>query len=547
MVGPSKSRGGSLDACGVVKSVLFASNIWQREIFVGLAEGNWDPETIPQDIKEEVMASHDAPFTTKDAEDLMNVERANMHHGSLHLGQPAIHHRAINSNVLPDSDKQQLIAGPEDYVTLKENRTVPKEVHWAGQLNPEYSLGKEHLRAILEKRERELYPSPGAEAYTRTPYAVEALYQHGESMAAAEQLQHVWQCQFFVEGSIVLHDDVDDTGKEYFLVVGVNEFGVLLHQVDLVKFVLRGPLVEGYEEDVDDAINLYIPRRDMVHNPEFQALHSLENWFVLPHMVVCPEELARRNLERTLQLGCKVYFYLANTVQTDNVFGESLPLTVLQYSATTGFGKVSGPNLLKMLRLLRAKLNMPELLTKDEPALIEDIIRALLKLIFPKCSEADMEKAVQARGVKNISKVISAVDENDAGDLAEALESVLDQTDAAELGAEIEKRRKRREKAARGDPASSDEEADPPFGANPPSEDEDGDPNWMDRVLRDVAREEPVRRAPVTGPLRKPPTAANPLPEGMLNADHVRQYHLGCATTLSYFSCLLYTSPSPRD
>ena len=126
-----------------------------------------------------------------------------------------------------------------------------------------------------------------------------------------------------------------------------------------------------------------------------------------------------------------------------------------------------------MLRLLRAKLNMPELLTKDEPALIEDIIGALLKLIFPKCSEADMEKAVQARGVKNISKVISAVDENDAGDLAEALESVLDQTDAAELGAEIEKRRKRREKASRGDPASSDEEADPPFDANLPAEDDD--------------------------------------------------------------------------
>ena len=77
------------------KGLLFSSNIWQREIFVGLQEGTWQMP-IPAAVLEDVKGSHGAPCTTKDAEDMLNVERANMHHGSLHMGQPAIFHRAIN-------------------------------------------------------------------------------------------------------------------------------------------------------------------------------------------------------------------------------------------------------------------------------------------------------------------------------------------------------------------------------------------------------------------------------------------------------------------
>ena len=50
------------------KSVLFSSNIWQREIFVGLSEGKW-AMLIPFDVLEEVKGSHDAPCKTKYVED----------------------------------------------------------------------------------------------------------------------------------------------------------------------------------------------------------------------------------------------------------------------------------------------------------------------------------------------------------------------------------------------------------------------------------------------------------------------------------------------
>ena len=45
----------------------------------------------------------------------------------------------------------------------------------------DYSLGKVHLNAILDPKERKLYLSPGPEAYMLSPYAVEALTQHGAS------------------------------------------------------------------------------------------------------------------------------------------------------------------------------------------------------------------------------------------------------------------------------------------------------------------------------------------------------------------------------
>ena len=69
------------------KCVLFGSNIWQREIFVGLGEGDWKIP-IPPMVLGEVEGSHGGPFTTNDTEDIMYVERANMHQGSLNMGQP---------------------------------------------------------------------------------------------------------------------------------------------------------------------------------------------------------------------------------------------------------------------------------------------------------------------------------------------------------------------------------------------------------------------------------------------------------------------------
>ena len=74
----------------------------------------------------------------------MNVERANMHQGSKHMGQPAIYFRAIHGGVLDNADKAQLIADAQDMVTLKANRTVPEEVHWAK--DADYSLGKVHFK-----------------------------------------------------------------------------------------------------------------------------------------------------------------------------------------------------------------------------------------------------------------------------------------------------------------------------------------------------------------------------------------------------------------
>ena len=96
---------------------------------------------------QEVTASHDGPCTSKDVEDIINVERANMRDGNQHLGQPAIFHRAMNSKVLPDADKEQFVASAEDMVTVKEKRTVPEEVHWAKA--SDFSLGKEHLEAQM--------------------------------------------------------------------------------------------------------------------------------------------------------------------------------------------------------------------------------------------------------------------------------------------------------------------------------------------------------------------------------------------------------------
>ena len=134
---------------------------------------------IPPAVLDDVKGSHGAPCTTKDAEDMLNVERANMHHGSLHMGQPAIFHRAINSRVLPESDKQQVTAEGQDMVARRNCKKVPDEVHWAR--DSEYSLGKEHLNAILSQAERNQYGSPGSKAYLQQPFAIEALMQHCNS------------------------------------------------------------------------------------------------------------------------------------------------------------------------------------------------------------------------------------------------------------------------------------------------------------------------------------------------------------------------------
>ena len=122
---------------------------------------------IPSDVLKEVQGSHNGPCTTKDVEDMMNVERANMHDGSQHMGQPAIYHRAIHAKVLPEADKEQLVAGAEDMVTLKENRTVPVEVHWAQ--DSEYSLGTEHLSHSGSQRARTLLDPGGRRLH---PYTV---------------------------------------------------------------------------------------------------------------------------------------------------------------------------------------------------------------------------------------------------------------------------------------------------------------------------------------------------------------------------------------
>ena len=107
--------------------------------------------------------------------------------------------------------------------------------------------------------------------------------------------------------------------------------------------------------------------------------------------------------------------------------------------------------------------------------------------------------------------------------LAEALDSILDPSDAAEIGEKVRKARKRRRVTqGGGDPVSSgDEEPDPA------SEEEMPDPAVHDPAVRDgrgAARVEPERRPPARGDDRRPAVPIDPLPDGMLVAADVRKY-----------------------
>ena len=142
----------------------------------------------------------------------------------------------------------------------------------------------------------------------------------------------------------------------------------------------------------------------------------------------------------------------------------------------------------------------------------------LVRMIHTNCSDDDVRSALDARGTRKARAKVGVVEENAAGDLADALEAVLDPSDAAVLEDEFARARKRRRKAQSDDPGVSGEEEDPDEEIVCMSEGETGD------AAPRGDREAPERRPAARGADRMAPVPSAPLPDGMLTANMVRAY-----------------------
>ena len=113
------------------------------------------------------------------------------------------------------------------------------------------------------------------------------------------------------------------------------------------------------------------------------------------------------------------------------------------------------------------------------------------------------------------------MEKNAQGPLADAMDTIVDPSDAANFEDEFVKARKRRRKAQAGDLEVSEGEGDP-SGGDP------ADVEMMEEGEGDAAprgeREAPERRPAASGSDRNLPVPSVPLPDGMLTADMVRGY-----------------------
>ena len=155
---------------------------------------------------------------------------------------------------------------------------------------------------------------------------------------------------------------------------------------------------------------------------------------------------------------------------------------------------------------------------KQKPERLDEVIAMLIRMIHPNCSNDDVKSALDARGTRTARAKVGVVEENVAGDFADAMSAIVDPSDAAVLEDEFVKARKRRRKAQSGDPGVSEEEQD--------SDEEDV--SMAEGQTGDAAprgdREAPERRPAASGSDRNPPVPSVPLPDGMLTADMVRSY-----------------------
>ena len=151
---------------------------------------------------------------------------------------------------------------------------------------------------------------------------------------------------------------------------------------------------------------------------------------------------------------------------------------------------------------------------------LPEVIETLVKMLLPECTREDVVEALHARGTKTQARVQGAVENNDAEDLAEALDGILDPSDAAEVGETIRRSRKRRRAhPGGGDPVSSGDE-----GPDPASGDDIPGPADRDRAVRDGGGAARVAREPRPYAPRQPAEPIEPLPKGMLLAADVRKY-----------------------
>ena len=161
---------------------------------------------------------------------------------------------------------------------------------------------------------------------------------------------------------------------------------------------------------------------------------------------------------------------------------------------------------------------------QKRPQKLDDVIATLIRMIHPECSDADVKSALDARITKKVRARVGVVEANAQGELADAMSTIIDPSDAANFEDEFEKARKRCRKAATGDLEVSEGEEDHP------EEDPPEDVNMAEGPAGGAAprgdREAPERRPAATGSARNPPVPSAPLPDGMLTADMVREYLL---------------------
>ena len=231
-----------------------------------------------------------------------------------------------------------------------------------------------------------------------------------------------------------------------------------------------------------------------------------------------------RDRKKTLELKCEVYFYLGLRIGSGDKFGSSEPFTIIENAAILGFGSVVKAGCLSLMdKLAIERGEKPwETQNKQKPERLDEVIAMLIRMIHPNCSDDDVKSALDARGTRTARAKVGVVEENAAGDLADAMSAIVDPSDAAVLEDEFVKARKRRRKAQSGDPGVSEEEQD--------SDEEDV--SMAEGQTGDAAprgdREAPERRPAARGADRRAPVPSAPLPDGMLTAKMMRGYLFLC-------------------
>ena len=97
------------------------------------------------------------------------------------------------------------------------------------------------------------------------------------------------------------------------------------------------------------------------------------------------------DIKKTMELGCKVYFYLGTGLHEK--CGTDEPLTILEYAATVGFGSVNCPPCTKLMEKLVEKLESPPWGTGNKPTRFDEVIATLIRLLHPNCTDADIRNA----------------------------------------------------------------------------------------------------------------------------------------------------------